>query len=302
MLLYKGRKIFPEKFLSCGSVKNFKFSDYTTYGLGGGARGAYFPDNLPKAERVYDEVSRGRFAIIGNGSDVLASDKFFDGEVICTKKLKGIINCGNGRLLCLGGTTVGELLSYCRRKGFGGLEYLAGIPATVGGLAYMNGGACGRYIGEDIEKVCIYNGSRVLLNNKQCNFAYKHSTMRGINCLILFVLLKIYPSTSAGVKDEILKILRKRSSLPKGRSCGCVFKNIGGVSAGKLIEGANLKGKRRGGAFVSPLHANFIINSGGSARDVFDLIGVVKEKVYKVFGTELEEEVVYIGDFNETNG
>lgn len=299
MLLYK-RGISAS--LNAKRTNDFTFADNTTYKVGGKANLSYFPKNICQAIGAINlckELGYKTF-IIGNGSNLIASDKGFDGAVISTKRLVGIIRLKNNRIMCLAGTPISTLLSYCKRHGLGGVEYLTKIPATVGGAVYMNAGAAGKYVGEKIEKVLVYADKKVYLNKNQCNFTYKHSTMRDINCIILAVVLKLEPKPVEEIEDKLRYYSSLRQHLPKGRSCGCVFKNGANYSAGQLIEKAGLKGICCGKAVVSPQHANFIINEGNCAGDVRQLIELVKYVVMLKFGIELEEEVVYIGDFDET--
>ncbi len=304
MLLYKSglKKCINEPKIKIASP--FKFSENTTYGLGGTAIAAYFPRTVYEAKIAFDRLTLNAipFEILGNGSNVLASDKGISGAVISTKNLRGIIRLDKNRLLCLAGTRTGELLTYCKNNLLGGLEYLYGIPATVGGAAYMNAGVNGAAIGNDIESVRVYDGKSYLLTREKCNFAYRHSTMRDINALILSIIVNVYDSSSDEIEERITYYRQRRSHLPKGKSCGCVFKNPEGTSAGYLIEKAGLKGLRLGGAYVSEQHASFIINEGGSAYDVKSLIDIVKTKVLEKFGILLNEEVVYIGEFNDFDG
>lgn len=283
---------------------NFDLSKNTTYGLGGACRAAFFPKTEEEAVKVFDELTRSseKFFVLGKGSNVLAADSFYDGYAICTSKLKGIYLTGEDRLTCLCGTTVLELMNFCRKNGFSGLEFLAGIPASVGGLTFMNGGSGGKYISDVCQSVTVFDEKMRVLSQKSCDFSYKHSIMRDINCLILSATFYVEKSTPAEVSKNIGNYLHARLNLPHGKSCGCVFKNPEGLSAGKLIEDCGLKGFKIGGARVSAEHANFIINCGGSADNVFRTINFVKEKVYEKFGVLLDEEVVYIGDFNDSYG
>ena len=122
--------------------------------------------------------------------------------------------------------------------------------------------------------------------------------MCDINALILGLNLSKNAVLRETVKENIQKYLSKRRNQPKGKSCGCTFKNPPNLSAGKLIDEAGLKGLKIGGAEVSSSHANFIINNGDSACDVYRLIQTVKRRVFEFCGITLEEEVVYIGEFN----
>ena len=304
MLLYKSglKQVLNCDKIDC--VEQFDFSKNTTYGLGGCAVKGYFPENLLQARYIFDKLSQSGsgFEIIGNGSNVLTSDSGISCSVISTKHLKGIVRLSDTKLLCLAGTTVSELLAYCKKHALSGLEFMCGIPATIGGAAYMNAGVSGKAIGDNVVLVRAYNGKDIKFNRENCNFGYRRSTMRDINALILSIILNVRPSTAEKIEEEILYFKSRRSHLPKGKSCGCVFKNPENVSAGYLIEAAGLKGFRYGGAVVSPLHANFILNDGGTASDVRTVIETVKNKVLQKFGILLKEEVVYIGEFNDFNG
>lgn len=279
--------------------RNFSFAKHTTYGLGGTAKIAYFPQTEQQSAEVFDYLNLcgEKFVVLGNGSNVLASDDSFEGAVICTRLMKGIERKDNS-IYCLSGTSVAELLYYCVKNHLSGLEYLAGIPASVGGLCLMNGGIAGMRISSNVLNLCLYDGKFRNLANKNCNFGNKHSTMSDINCIILGAELSV--DSSDAVEEKIDYYLKQRSSQPKGRSCGCVFKNTDtNESAGKIIDCAGLKGMTFGGAKVSEKHANFIISDGNSAKDVYKLIQKVKSEVYKRLRVNLVEEIVYIGEFND---
>ncbi len=303
MLLYKSGIEKLESLAKPQQNPKMSFAKSTTYGLGGGAKLWFEPKSLYSAKRCYDfcKASGAPVFVLGNGSNVLASDKEFDGTVIRTKRLKGIVRQDDDSLFCLAGTTVSELLTYCRKNLLTGLEFLYGIPASVGGAAFMNAGVKGLAIGDNIRKVLLYDGKNVVLNNSQCNFGYRRSTMRDINAIILAIVVNTRSASLKEIEEKTRYFKERRKNLPRGRSCGCVFKNPQGISAGALIDNAGLKGLTVGGASVSSEHANFIINKGGSSSDVKSLIAIVKKRVFEKFGVELCEEVVYIGEFNDFN-
>ena len=284
------------------SEKNFSFCKNTTYGCGGVADLALFPRTEEEACKCFASLTKSgeKFFILGAGSDVLACDGVYDGTIICTSQLNSFYEEegqeGEVILNLSCGAAVSALLKLCRQKGYSGAEFLAGIPASLGGIVYMNGGA-GKYISECVESVRIFDGKIRELSNKECDFSYKHSTMRDIKCFILSVKLRLKRENPQIVRKKIEDALSARSHIPAGRSCGCVFENYCGVSAGKIIESAGLKGATFGKAYVSRDHANFIINEGERAEDVFRLIKYIKQEVYKKFGITLKEEVCYIGDF-----
>lgn len=295
-------KINEKALAKVNREENFSFADRTTFGCGGRAKCAFYPSDFREMRAVYDALSSAgeRIFVLGNGSDVLASDRGFEGYVICTKNFRGIFRTGANTLFCRAGTQVSALMEYCKISGFSGLEYLVNIPATIGGITYMNGGAFSHSISDNVTTVKFYDGKIRSFMQKNCKFGYKYSTMRDINGIISGVELKFTQSTSQIVAEKICEYKSARSAQPAGRSCGCVFKNPDGLFAGKLIEEAGLKGVKIGEAYVSPNHANFIINGGNSAADVRRLIELIKRKVYEKFSVALEEEVVYIGEFDET--
>lgn len=282
---------------------NFIFSEHTTFGLGGAAKEAYFPKTAEEACILFNYLNDNKikYVIIGNCSNILVSDGGYDGSVLCTSDLNSL-TLNSETLYCEAGVTVGKLLNFCKKKGLSGLEYLAGIPASVGGLIYMNGGAAGSHIRDNIISVTIFDGEMRKLSLNECNFGNKHSIMRDINCIILGADLKIKYTSQDVVSKTIKQKLNERIAQPKGLSCGCVFINPDGLSAGKLIDKCGLKGQKIGGAFISPLHANFIINDGGTAADVRALILKAKKCVFEKTGIDLKEEVIYIGEFNDFNG
>lgn len=293
-----GRFVMPDG-QSVYCDENFKFSNNTTYRLGGGARRAYFPRNFVEARAAFDIAKQDGIPhfVLANGSNVLASDSGYSGDVICTRRLSAIARVDEEHIFCLSGTSVGTILKYCVEHDLGGLEYLAGIPASIGGIVYMNGGAAGRYICSNVKSVRIYNGTDVVLSAADCQFAYKHSTMQDMDCIILGVLLAVAREDRRETEQKISRVLQLRKNLPAGKSCGCVFKNPEGISAGKLIERCGLSGIGSGRVFVSPNHCNFIINNGGSAIEVKELIDIVKRTVFLKTSIMLEEEVVCVGDF-----
>lgn len=293
-----GRFVMPDGH-SVYCDENFKFSNNTTYRLGGGARRAYFPRNFVEARAAFDIAKQDGVPhfVLANGSNVLASDSGYSGDVICTRRLSAIVRVDEEHIFCLSGTSVGTILKYCVEHDLGGLEYLAGIPASIGGIVYMNGGAAGRYICSNVKSVRIYNGTDVVLSAADCQFAYKHSTMQDMDCIILGILLAVVREDRRETEQKISRVLQLRKNLPAGKSCGCVFKNPEGISAGKLVEQCGLSGIGSGRVFVSPAHCNFIINNGGSAIEVKELIDIVKHTVFLKTSIMLEEEVVCVGDF-----
>lgn len=307
MVLYNSKRIDINNDLSLSFNKietmlDVPFSKLTTYGCGGRARAVLCPHNLLQAKVAYDIASKQNMTIIGNGSNVLAQDGYYDGFILSTKKIKGIFRCSNDVIFCACGTSVAELMNYCKINALSGLEYLAGIPATVGGLTFMNGGIVDCHIQNSVISVLLYDEKIRIISNEKCCFGYKYSTMRDIKSIILGVWLRVSQNKTSVVEDNINTFLFCRENLPRGKSCGCVFKNVNGVSSGKIIQDCGLCGTRIGSAYVSEKHANFIVSDGNDSVSVKTLIDKVKRTVKDKFGIVLEEEVVYIGEFNDFNG
>ena len=272
--------------------RDVSLSSYCTYGTGGKASVMVFPLNAEQLKKCAFEKS----VVIGYGSNVLFSDAGFKGVVINTTKMKDISIKGTA-VTAESGVSLFDLRESCYLNCLGGLEFTEGIPASVGGAVAMNVGCFSKSISELVSYVVTNNR---IYNNVECEFGYRTSIfLSKPNEIIIKVCFLLKPSEMDIIegKREKFKKLRK-SSQPHGRSCGSVFLNDG-YFAGKLIDLANLKGYKIGGAKISEKHANFIINDGGSSTDVYKLISHVKKVVYETHGIKLKEELRYIGEFND---
>ncbi len=191
-----------------------------------------------------------------------------------------------------------DLIEQTRQAGLTGLEFLAGIPGSVGGGIVMNAGAFGKSLSDAVQSVdVIRRGRRLRLSAEACAFTYRGSGLSEGD-FILSARFRLERSSPDRVEALIAGYLEQRRRLqPAGKTCGSVFRNPEGASAGALIERAGLKGARVGGASVSLKHANFIVNEGTCAKDVLTLIGAIKNKIKEEFGVTLREEVVIVGEF-----
>jgi len=189
-----------------------------------------------------------------------------------------------------------SLLSFSREEGLSGLEDLAGIPGTVGGAIRMNAGTGGWGIMDSVSAVELVDASGVrTLDRAQIAYTYRHTDLSAA-AVVTGVWLKLKGEPPQVIARKIAANLERRKSQPKGASCGCIFKNPSGESAGKLIDQAGLKGRRIGGAVISEAHANFIINdAGATSADILALMALMRETVKTKFGIVLEEEVRIIG-------
>lgn len=272
----------------------FDFSRHSTIGCGGMAKKAFYPSNEEEVRFLLSQPSNGWVAV-GCLSNVLPSDKGTDKNVICTKRLTEIASTPDG-VYVSAGVTSGALIRYMQENMLSGAEFIVGIPCTLGGLLYMNGGVRGKYIAEIVQSVRIFRDGQTLeLPVEECHYAYKHSVFMETEDFILGGTLRLVKAPRKQIDEEIHRWLQLRVNLPKGKSMGCVFKNPDGISAGALIEGAGLKGARVGGAVVSNIHANFILNDqNATAQDIHTLIALIKNKVKAQYGIALEEEIRYL--------
>ena len=278
-------------------AENFPLSRKCTYGTGGPADCLFFPDCAEKAVSLVKELKERAipFVFLGAGSNVLISDEGFRGAVVSTEKLRGISSSANF-VTVAAGERIEELVKYALYNSLGGIEFLSGIPATVGGAAAMNAGCFGKNVGDYVSYVVSTDGVK---NRADCGFDYRTSVFKRENVGIISVCfdLENVEFEQSESKVEYFRGLRK-SKHPKGRSCGSVFKNDG-YFAGKVIENCGLKGYRIGGAKISEKHANFIVaENGAKSADVYGLIRYAKEKAEEVFGIKLSEEVEYLGNFD----
>lgn len=282
-------------YTDCPVERPFDFSRHSTIGCGGAAPIAFYPRSVAEMQRLLARLTEENtpFSVFGNLSNVLPPDEGIDRAVVCTKKMIGA-QFGKENFF-EAGITATALLRACRSAKKTGAEFLYGIPCTLGGALFMNAGAGGVYVDGIVESVLVWRkGKTLVLSNADCGYAYKKSVFMENGDVILGACLRLEDGTEKEIDDRIGYYAQRRAHLPKGKSMGCIFKNPEGSFAGEWIEKAGLKGKRVGGAVVSELHANFIINDkGATASDVRRLIAQIKNEVQICFHIELKEEIRY---------
>lgn len=269
----------------------------TWYGVGGAARYGLAPwdvNELLEALRLIRECGVP-WRVLGCGANVLVRDQGFDGLVLRLHQPAFKAATWNAEGVRVGGgVDVMRLVHAACCRGLAGLEGLAGIPASVGGAVRMNAGGKWGAVADSLTEVVLArpDGSLSRLSKEECGFGYRRSRLgEGI---VVEAAFRLRPEAPAMVLARYHDHWRcKRETQPWGeRNAGCVFRNPPGLAAGALIEQAGLKGTRRGGAFVSPRHANFIIcDSGACGTDVLHLIDHVRERISHTFGVEMELEI-----------
>lgn len=275
---------------------------YTSIKIGGPCKIMIFPEKEESLLEVLNFLEKESipFFILGGGSKLLVSDKGFEGVVINLCNMKGLeIIKKNERkffISALAGTRINEIIALGIKEGFGGVEFLGGIPATLGGAIKMNAGAFGKSISQIIKSVKIYkNGEVKTIESKNELWDYRKFKEEGI---IIGAELEMKKMRKADIVSLIKDYLekRKRTQPLSEKTFGSVFKNPPNSYAGKLIEDCGLKGYKIGGAKISEKHANFIVNTGSArADDVLQLIKLAQEIVLKNFGIKLEPEVNFLG-------
>lgn len=263
---------------------------YTTFRIGG------YCDKLVVASSENELINNADALILGNGSNVLLG-RHIAGKVV-VNRARSIESKGDGLVYAESGATLAEVNAFAFSEGLSGLEWSAGIPASVGGAAIMNAGANGHSVSEFSRVIRVLRGGNIVnLECAELKPSYRDGGLAEGD-VVLGVLYKFKPEKPTVLRDVYAKALNLRRRIqPTGLSAGCVFKNPKGGTAGKLIDECGLKGRTIGDARVSEKHANFIINRGDATfGDVRDLMFTVMAEVYDKTGVMLREEIKIYGD------
>lgn len=307
---------------------NVSLKDYSNYKIGGPA--SYFLEISTKEELLeglnkWKEMGLDkRIFILGKGTNVLISDKGFDGLVI-HNNIQGLQRKGED--LTIGaGVLVSDLLDFCIENSLSGFEWAGGLPGTIGGAVRGNAGAFGGETKDSVKEVFSFNlqsKTQHLRRNKDCNFDYRYSVFKsreGLNEIITSVILKLKFRDKDLIKQSVLEKIdyRKAKHPLEYPNIGSIFKNIPFdnlspqlqvewreyikndpfpvIPVAKVIFLSGLKGKKVGDAQISEKHTNFIVNLGSaSSEDVKKLIEQARQLVNEKFGIVLEEEIIYLG-------
>lgn len=286
--------------------ENVLLAPYTTFRIGGPAR--YFvvvktSEELLEALRFAFE-KQVQWKMLGGGSDVLVADSGYPGLIIKNEMTGVNIFAETGVVTAGAGVRLAQLIMACARQGLSGLEYAIGVPATVGGAVWANLGARGKELKDLLISVDVVNPhtlERTTLSAAQCAFAYRDSTFKHNPLLILGATFQCAKEPKEIVLKRVQELtqLRKDTQDIGSHNAGCIFKNPKDqtdIPAARCIDEMGLKGFSIGGAQVSSIHANFIINTGNAtAEDVIILISLIKQKVRDNLGIQLMEEIEYIG-------
>jgi UDP-N-acetylmuramate dehydrogenase len=276
-----------------------RFAELTSLRVGGAIDWVVEPETEEQAAEVAGALDAAGVAwrVLGAGSNVLADDGEHGYVVLTMRGVKGEARFDGERVSVSAGYSLPRLCVDAARRGLSGIEGLNGIPGTVGGALWMNAGAYGQEIGTVVETVRVARGGEIVeVPGAEVGWDYRHTSFRDGE-LLLGVTLRLRAGDAKEIKRRMEESKRQRlETQPHGaRSAGCFFKNPpgSGLSTGKMIDEMGLKGERRGGAIVSPVHANFIVTEGEEARasDALALAEEIRERIRRERGIELEYEV-----------
>lgn len=277
---------------------NEPLAHHTTMGVGGPAPFLLLPRDAASLAALVREMAGARipFRVLGAGSNLIVADEGVATPVIATAKLgAGIVRDGNV-VRAGAGVLVPRLVRELAGLGLSGLEFAEGIPGSVGGGVRMNAGAGGRWLGDLVREVVFVTPSGAIerRNRAQGDFGYRRSFIGEGGHVAVEAVFEGTPDDPASIRERMAdsRAYRLATQPLSERSSGCVFKNPEGASAGAVLEDLGLKGMSVGGAVLSPLHANFIVNRGGTASDVLALVERVRETVRARTGVSLELEVI----------
>lgn len=274
---------------------------HTTFGIGGNADVFVMPETPLQLARAlclakkYDVP----YLVIGNGSNLLVSDKGIEGAVIKVGDWNDISHNGE-TVTCSAGVKLANLCKYCEEQSLQGLEFGYGIPGTVGGALYMNAGAYGGEIKDVVESAeCITDsGEIVTVSAKDMSLGYRTSVFKKNKNIITSVTFRLTKGNKTEIRAKMDDFMTRRVTKQPldAKSAGSTFKRPAGNFAGTLIESCGLKGFSIGGAEVSEKHAGFVINKGNATcSDVLCLISHIEQTVSLKTGYALEPEVIFVG-------
>lgn len=278
---------------------------HTTFRIGGPADVFIVPESVDEVRRVLEICKEEKlpYFILGNGSNLLVSDKGYRGVVIQMDRNFGDVRVEGTEIYASAGALLSTIAVAARRESLTGFEFAGGIPGTLGGAVVMNAGAYGGELKDVLKKATVMDqdGNVFEIPVEDLEMGYRTSIVKTAGYIVLSAVL----SLEKGNSEEIMALTRRLSEQRISKqpleypSAGSTFKRPEGYFAGKLIMDSGLRGYRVGGAQVSEKHCGFVINAGdATAEDVCALMQHVKETVYDKFGVTLEPEVKFLGEFD----
>lgn len=294
-----------EKVISTDRILvNEPMKNYTTFKVGGNADCLVKPKNIKEAEDVVRLLLANNipFTLLGNGSNVLVSDKGIRGVTVYLAEADDEVFVDGNLITASAGMMLSKVAKAALDNALSGLEFASGIPGSVGGAIVMNAGAYGKEMKDAVSSVTmldIETGELVTVNNKEMNFGYRTSIVKSHPFMVLKVVFELKQGDKEEIKSQMDELnARRREKQPlEYPSAGSTFKRPEGFFAAKLIEDSGLKGYRVNGAEVSKKHAGFVINKGNATcDDIVKLMKDVRRIVNEKYGVMLINEVILIGE------
>ena len=287
--------------LNIECYEDISLKKYNTYRLDAKAKYLVFPHDreVLKVLVAYLVSNKVKYLVLGNGSNVIFKNDYYDGVIILLNKLRNI-EINDNEVVVDAGYSLSKLAIEMSKKGLGGMEFAAGIPGFVGASVAMNAGAYKRAMSDVVDSVVVLDKefNFVTLGRDELDFSYRDSFLkRNKEYIVLSVVLKLEENDSVELMEKIEKRRLKRiESQPlEFPSAGSVFRNPADGYAGDLIERCGLKGYNINGAMVSLKHANFIVNTGSATgMDIISLIDKIRDSVLREFGVELVLEQMIV--------
>ena len=277
---------------------------HTTFRVGGPAMVYVKISNEEQLKKIipYLQMVEQPYFIKGNGSNILVSDKGYDGVILDVSNQFSDISVEGDTITASSGALMSKIAHVAMENSLTGFEFASGIPGTIGGGVVMNAGAYDGEMKDVVTSVKIMDksGEIFILDNHGMEFGYRTSAIKERDFVVLEVAIKLVKGDREAIasKMEDLALKRKSKQPLEYPSAGSTFKRPKGYFAGKLIMDAGLRGYSIGGAAVSEKHCGFVINkSDALAEDVYEVICEVREKVKARFGVLLEPEIIFLGDF-----
>ncbi len=277
---------------------------HTTFRAGGPADFFAVPETKEEVRglvRLCEDAGMPYY-IIGNGSNLLVSDRGYRGLIIQIYKEMGRITAANGQITAQSGALLSRVAAKALEEGLSGLEFASGIPGTLGGACMMNAGAYGGEMKDVLSSVLVLTpeGEFLTLHSGELDMGYRTSVISKKGYIVLEACIQLEKGDKESIRSRMEELRKKRTSKQplEYPSAGSTFKRPEGYFAGKLIEDAGLRGFRVGGAQVSEKHCGFVINrDGASAAEIAELMRQVSARVEEQFGVVLEPEVRRLGEF-----
>lgn len=276
-------------------------ANHTTWKVGGPADLFVVPDDQEKLQLAMQHIYEAAvpWLVIGRGSNLLVRDGGFRGVVLSLERLNKVRFEGN-LLIVEAGCSFVRAAVLAAQQGLGGLEFAGGIPGSVGGAVYMNAGAHGSDVSQVLETVTVLTEKGpVRMRKEEMGFAYRTSRLQQEPGIVMEAVFRLHPADRAEIAEKMRQYRLKRlQTQPLNMPCaGSVFRNPPGDYAARLIEAAGLKGMTVGGAQISQMHANFIVNLGhATAKDILTLMAYCQHVVYEKYGVQLHAEVRIAGE------